>query len=193
MFDKPKNAAVVHLVYDKKNGRIVQKHTSFDIEKDAYCKCDLKEIIDLIRNDSITLQRVTNQDPGNLDVIIVKDFPLVSSADLIVDVKNKRIIKRPRIKLSANKYEIVGDGQDSTLLEVEILDDKGKILKKYSGNIKVTTSRGRLSAKKGLIKVEGGKGNITLTSANETVDRVQITAQCLEGKCIKGCLDLEFI
>lgn len=41
--------------------------------------------------------------------------------------------------------------------------------------------------------MQNGVGSITLTSVNETGDRVKLTAQCLEGKCSKAGLDLAFV
>ncbi|WP_220210412.1 hypothetical protein [Reticulibacter mediterranei] len=47
----------------------------------------------------------------------------------------------------------------------------------------MSTSRGRLSTPGGRITAENGKASITLTSAPETVEQVQVIARDLADRC----------
>ena len=87
----------------------------------------------------------------------------------------------------------MGDVNYNTTIEIKVVNNKGKVDDSYEGRIKISTNRGKLSARGGVVKLKKGVGQITLISANETVDRVSIMAQCLEGKCLMGDLDLEFV
>lgn len=190
--EKVETSAIVHFVYDKKTGSIVHKHTSFNVEKNIYTECKPAEVIDIIKTDSLTMNRVTDQNPKNLDVLIVKDAPAASCNDLIVDVKNKKLLNRPRIRLSTDKRELAGDGNDSTVIKVEVVDHADKLMKDYSGTIKITTSRGKLSVKKGLVTLKEGRGEVLLTSTKDTVSRVKINAQCVKHACSRSNLEIEF-
>ena len=73
------------------------------------------------------------------------------------------------------------------------MDTRGKIFHPYNGAVKVTTTRGKLSARGGQVEIKKGVGQVILTSVNETVNRVAVTARCLEGNCISSDLELEFM
>lgn len=193
MTNHSEKPAIVNLLYDKKTGRIVHKHTSYNVAKDEYGECGLKDLIELIQDDHITMNRVTDRDVKNLDVLILNEIPAESLSDLMVDVKTKQIIKRPKIKLSTDKREIAGDGKDSTIIHIEIVDEDDKLMRGFSGTIQVSTSRGKLSAPKGLVEINDGKGTIELTSINETVSRVEVTAQSFADVCRKGVIELQFV
>jgi hypothetical protein len=191
-----KSPEITYLVYDKKTGRIVHRHRSFHIETEAYCECDPQEVKNLTSMDNFAMSKITDHDPKNLDVIMIRNLPEGFSPGIsgfIVDTRSKKVLEKPKIKLSSENIKLEGDGKDSTVIEIKVVDEKGQAMKGYHGTVKVSTSRGKLSAKEGLVKIENGIGHITLISANETVDRVKITAQCPDGKCLKGGLDFEFV
>ena len=187
---------ITHIVYDRKTGRIVHKHRSFDIDKRAYKECRPQEVKNLTSTDLFTLSKVTDNDPKNLAVLITRELPEIlpkGISGFIVDTKSKKIIEKPKIMLSAEKKELEGDGKDSSIIALKVIDNKGKLLKGFNSTIKVATSRGKLSTKGGVVEIKKGVGKITLTSVNETVDRVKISAQCLKGRCQRAGLDFEFI
>jgi hypothetical protein len=184
---------IIHVIYDKITGRIVHKHTSFNVLNNSYEKCSLMEIVGSISGDDITMRRVTDHDPNNLELIILNYEPTLSLADLIVDLHNKKVVQKPRIKLASDKQELEGNGKDSTKLSVDIVDDNNTIITAYNDIIKITTSRGKLSERGGLVQIKEGKGQLTLLSVQETVDRVKIKAECLRGGCQTAQMELSFI
>lgn len=196
MTKKEESSIITYVVYDKKIGRIVHTHRRFDVEKEAYCECDPQEVKNLTSKDYFVMSKVTDHDPVNLDVLTTTEIPESFSPGIsgfFVDTQSKKIIEKPKTKLSSEKTELIGDGKDKSVIEIKVVNNKGQVVESYSGTIKVSTSRGKLSTKGGLVTMKKGVGSITLISANETVDRVKISAQCLEGKCTKGGLDLEFV
>jgi len=188
---------ITYVVYDKNTGRIVHTHRRFDVEKGIYSKCDPQTVKSLtVEDDFAAMSKVTDNQAENLDVIMTTDLPENFSpgiSGLLVDLDSKAIVKKPKLTLKAEKMELDGDGEDSTPIEIKVLDDGGAIVENYNGAIKISTSRGKLSTKGGLVEMKNGVGRITLTSVNETVDRVQVTAQCLEDKCSKAGLNLAFV
>lgn len=183
-------------MYDKTTGRVVHTHRSFDAEQGTYSECDPQAVKTLTVGDDFAMSKVTDNRAENLDVIMTTDLPENFSpgmSGLLVDLDSKTIVKKPKLTLKAEKMELDGDGQDSTVIEIKVLGDSGAIVDSYNDTVKVSTSRGKLSTKGGLVEMKNGLGSITLTSVNETVDRVKLTAQCLEGKCSKAGLDLAFV
>lgn len=196
MAKKKASLIITYVVYDKKTGRIVHKHRSFDIEKEAYCECDSEEVKNLASMDDFAMSKVTNHDPKNLDVIMIRELPenfSLGISGIYVDIKSRKVIEKPKIQLSSKKKELAGDGRDKSVIEIKVVNNKGKVVKSYNGTVKVSTSRGKLSTKGGLVEIKKGTGKTTLTSVNETIDRVKVTAKCLDGKCLKAGLDLEFV
>lgn len=117
----------------------------------------------------------------------------MESAGFQVDVKSKKLVERPRIQLSSEKTELEGDGKDSMQIKIEIIDGKGKKVADFNGTIKISTNRGKLSERGGIVKMNNGVGKIYLTASNETFDRVNVMAESLDGFCGKGQLGLEFV
>ncbi len=196
MAKKEESPIITYVVYDNKTGRIVHIHRSFDVKKEIYCECDLKEVMNLTSMDDFVMSKVTNNDPKHLDVIMTRELPESFSPGIsgfLVDIKTKKVIEKPKIQLSSEKTELTGDGKDKSELEIKVVDTDGQVVDSYNGTIKVSTNRGKLSTKRGLVKMKKGMGKTTLTSVNETVDRVKVTAQCLDGKCRKSGLELEFV
>lgn len=196
MEGKEESPVITYVVYDKKTGRIVHTHRSFDVEREVYCECDPQEVKNLTSADNFAMSKVTDNDPNNLDFIMTTELPESYSPGIsgfIVDIKSKIVIEKPKIQLSPEKTELAGDGKDNAVIEIKVVNNVGEVVESYNGTVKVSTSRGKLSTKGGLVEMKKGVGKITLTSVNETVDRVKLTAQCLEGRCLKGGLDFEFV
>ncbi len=139
---------------------------------------------------------VTDKAPENLAVIVVKDVDaskLLDTSNLRIDPVSKKLTVKPQLKLSAKKTELIGDGKDSAEIEVAVISPEGKAESTYNGKVKFSTTRGKLSAKGGLVQIKNGKGKVVLTSVNETVDRVSVTAHCVAGDCQKTTLEFEFM
>lgn len=187
---------ITYVVFDKKTGRIVHTHRRFNVEKEAYCECNPKDVMGLIGLDDFILGQVTKNDPKNLDIIMTTEITENGStrdSGFMVDTKSRKVIEMLRIRLSSEKDELEGDGKDKTIIEIKVVNFEGKIVDSYNGMVKITTNRGKLSARGGLVKLKKGRGEITLISANETVDRVSVMAQCLDGTCVMAHLALEFV
>ena len=180
--------------YDKTTGRIVHTHTRFSVQENRYVEIPIDELRRMFSNDGQVLGRVTNRDPNNLDYLKV-ELPESGRnfGPMMVDHAHRKLVPRSSLKLHTNKREIAGDGQDSADIEMSVVDPEGKVIESYAGAIKVTTSRGRLSARGGLVNLERGRARITLTSANETVSHVRVTATSVGHTFAATHIDLEFV
>ena len=187
---------ITYLVFDKKSGAIVLSHQSFDAEKEEYCECSIEQVKTLVADDDIAMSKVTDGDPRNLEVFMTDIFSEHSSPGMsgfLVDVKTKKLVKKPKIELSSERKQLEGDGKDKSSVNIKIVDEKGEVVKGYNGKINVTTSRGKLSAKGGVVELKKGVGKITITSVNETVSQVKMFASSTDSRTIVGSIDFEFI
>lgn len=110
-----------------------------------------------------------------------------------VDVKKKRLVPLPALRLDAPRTQLEGDGADQVELTVTAVDDAGAPDKGYAGDVQVTTSHGKLSAPGGRLKLRGGTARLTLTATAETIARVAVTARAVERDATTGSLTLEFL
>ena len=187
---------IVYLVFDKSTGQILHSHTSVDAESGAFETCDLDEVKSFVVDDEISMSQVTDHDPANLDVIACtdeEDMEMLQRRSFQVDPKTKKLALKPQLRLVAKKTELNGDGKDSTSIQIDVLNASNNLMKSYNGSVKVTTSRGKLSVPGGVVDVKGGRGEITLTSVNETVARVRLSARALDDMATQADLDLEFL
>lgn len=187
---------LTYIVYDKKNGAIILSHRSFDCDKEEYCKCSVEYVKTLAEEDDLVISRVTNNDPKNLDVLITDILPennTPGTSDFLVDVKNKKIIEKPTIELTSKKIQLNGDGKDKSIVSINVVDKKGKTIKDFNGQIKVITSRGKLSAKAGIVELNNGVGEISITSVNETVSQVKVRASSTDDNVLAGGVNLEYV
>jgi hypothetical protein len=76
---------------------------------------------------------------------------------------------------------------------LERLHGSGQAIEGAEGAVKVRTTRGKLSARDGVVTLAEGHGTITLTSACETVDQVSATASALDQPYASALLNLEFV
>lgn len=196
MTEMAKTNIISHVVYDKKSGKVLHTHSSFDVEKGAYRKCTKKEVLQFVSTDDSTLMRVTDNDPKNLAVVITEDTlesAMPGVGGLMVDKKTKAVIRKPKLRLRSKKMELLGDGEDVTDIDISVLDLTGKIDQSFQGSVKVSTSRGKLSTKGGVVNINKGKGKITLTSANETVSRVKVAVHSPDETCVRDEIILEYL
>jgi hypothetical protein len=197
MMIKQEKPIVSNLVYDNVTGKIVLRRMCFDSDKKEYYRCDPQKLKEEIARNKVVMRKVTDQNPNNLQVVVTTELPENPSTETgncyRVDPQTKRLVRKSKISLTADKTELEGDGQDITVIHLRVLIDNNAVDTTYNGTIKVATSRGKLSTKGGLVEVKKGVGQLTLTSVNETVDRVHLVATCQEGRCVRGSLDLQFL
>jgi hypothetical protein len=141
-------------------------------------------------DDGTLVSRVSGKDRRNLAMLEMpgdRFFP-----DSMIDVKKGTLIKRPELALTASSQSLTGDGKDKAEIAIEVRDASGAVETGFAGAVKITTSHGKLSAPRGIVQVKGGKGAITLTATNETIDRVFLTATSEGAPCTPASLALSF-
>lgn len=179
--------------YDTKTGRIIHTHTQFNVPEARSAEIPADELTAKFSADPTIVAKLTDRDPANLDYIRADDAhadgPLKS---LMVDTASRQLVARPRLALSADRTELSGDGQDSVELSVTVTGDDGQVVAGAGGAVKVETTRGKLSARGGVLDLAAGRGTITLTSANETVSRVVVRVSAADQPYLPAELDLEF-
>jgi hypothetical protein len=186
---------IQYVVFDKRSGRILHMHSRFFVEADEYLEVPLDELRAMLLRGKSVLADVTDRDLSNLDILKVGPQDEVPGPGkmVMVDVTHRRIVQKPILELSADKRELVGDGHDSATIEIRAANADGKPLPALEDRIKVTVTRGRLSARGGIVHLVEGRATITLTSVNETVDTVRVQAVSLTDHCASGQLILEFV
>lgn len=186
--------AIIHIVYDKVTGAVIHRHTVYNVENDAYEESRPDDVLALaLEDEEFVLKRVSDRDPANLAVLTMKDVPLQSTVNVRVDTRSKKLVPRPRLRLTADKHQLAGDGKDAATIKVEVVDESEAVVKSYKGAVKITTTRGKLSAPGGVIRLRQGRGEIQLTSVSETVDQVTVTAHDERRLCERGTVELEFL
>ncbi len=181
-----------YVIFDKKNGRILQRHSSFDAAQNTRVAIPLDKLRTQFSHDDSVVSRVTDRDPQNLDFLEIKPGPRARGA-LLVDPEKRQLVARPVLSLKADKNELTGNGSDKAVIEIQVADENGKPVRTHDGKVKVTTSRGKLSAPGGVVQLERGHAKIALTSVNETVSRVTVEAKALDDSCGLGRITLEFL
>lgn len=183
----------VYIVFDKQSGRLLRAHSRFSAAANATVEIPIEELQAMFRADRSLVSAVAEQNPDNLGVIraSAKDFEV--SVAYKVDVVRQAIVPLPRLSLTADRLMLKGDGIDRVEIGIEALATSGRLATDFSGRIKVTTTRGHLSAPGGVVDVSGGTAKIILTSVRETVSRVQVMAIALDGLCARGHIAFEFL
>jgi hypothetical protein len=186
---------LLYVVYDAQTGRVVHTHSRFSVESDRDIEVDEAEVLAITREDDLALEKTTDRDTKNLAVLTVREpaATAVLRAGALVDVAQKRLVAKPSLQLTAEKTRLEGNGSDSTSIQIAVVDPNGRPVARYAGSVKVATSRGKLSARGGIVDVRRGRGEITLTSVAETVDKVTVTATATDGRAQRADLDLEFL
>lgn len=196
----------VVVIYDKTTGRIFQRHGETRIVEDKAhapeqptsakghgapvpTRFELAAVLEKV-GDKRLLGLVTGGDRANLALLEVD--PGADLQGAMVDLESQRIVPQPALHVTSDKTELDGDGQAVARIRVEARD-AGGTRSDFSGEVKVTTTRGRLSARGGLVELKAGVAELTLTSANETVARVEVRASCAIAPCAPGRLVLEFV
>ncbi len=180
------------IVYDRTTGRILETHRTESIGGDKRQKTDAKRLLKEAAEDPFTIGLLKD---GRKESLAVLEVPSDSEqpSRMMVDLGSGKLVPKPNLQLSVAKTELEGDGKDSTEIEVTLVDSKGKRIPGFDSEIEIRTSRGKLSARGGRIKLEGGRATISLTSVVETVNIVTISARSLEIPCESRSVQLSFV
>ncbi len=180
-----------YVVYNKATGRIIHTHSQTSVVDKEYAEVPVDEVRAMFTTTLDFVRQRHNLAPEDLDVLKVEsNDPNAKLGAMMVDPRQLKLVPRPSLALSADKSELTGDGQDSALIEITLTDADGH---PADGAVKVTTDRGKLSARGGRVDLVNGRASITLTSANETVSGVRVRADHVDGIFLPAQLDLEFV
>lgn len=183
-----------YVAFDKKTGRIVGMHSRYSVQAKGHVRMTRDELVKFFSRDSEIVGLLTDRDPGNLDILELSDHKPGGSIDpMMVDVKHRTLVPQPSLSLTADRKEIAGDGSDSVEIRIAVHAANNHVLRSCNGHVKVTTTRGKLSARGGLVELKDGVAAITLTSVPETVSKVRVQAQAVDVLAATGLLVLEFV
>jgi hypothetical protein len=182
-----------YIIFDKQTGQIVHVHSRFSVPENKYVEIPIEELKGTLAKDDSIVKRLSGGDAANLDVIAESSADARSSTRFKVDVQARKIVAKPSLSLKAEKSEVSGDGKDSTSVEIQAVGEDGKTDLGFDDNLKVTTTRGKLSTRGGIVEMRQGKAQITLTSVKETVQHVQIVATSVNSSAAPGSVSVEFV
>lgn len=184
--------ALTHIVYDKTTGRILATHRSYDLREEQFRESDRNDVLSMFKRDPAILSRATDEDAGQLSVLTTKIPHATALREMRVSPKHETLVSRPRLRLRSDREALEGNGEDSVSIFIDVVNNQGEILRDYQGEVHVTTSRGKLSARGGRVNVERGQGKFTLTSGRETVDKVDVHAATTDGSALSHRIALSF-
>ena len=183
-----------YVAYDSTTGRILRTHARLDAVTRAGIEIPDDELARDFSSDPLILARLTRQDVANLAILRVEaPVGLRRNAAMAVDLKTRRLVQLPTLRLSADRTELAGDGTDTVTINVQAVDEYGEPVHDIEGNVRVATERGRLSERGGIVGLVRGHGQIRLTSVNETVRRVMVRVEAIDPGAAGGTLQLEFV
>ncbi len=180
-----------YAAFDKTTGQIVHAHSRFSVLENRHIEIPIEELKARFSSDIDVVSKLSDRDPKNLDFIEINLAAV--GPGLMVDTAKRKLVAKPSLALSSNKLRITGNGKDAATIDIAVVDAHGKHVAGASGAAKVTTSRGKLSARGGIVKLVKGKAQVTLTSANETVSKVRLSVTSLDHSFGSAHLDLEFV
>lgn len=176
-----------YVLFDRSTGAIVGTYVVYDAGIGSYRTPTREEAWVAFRG--LLEDRMVDQ----VD-LMTADLPMGSlRGAYYVDVGRHQLVPQSRLRVQAERTRILGDGKDAVEITISALDEAGNVVESFDGDLRVRTTRGRLSALGGRTKANHGQAQITLTSVAETIDRVSITVQDLSGRCTQGHLDIEFL
>jgi hypothetical protein len=187
-----RDQAAAHVVYDKVTGQILGRFRRYDAVEGRLQHAEPDETLEAFRRDATLLARVTDGDPGNLAVAISHLASEESARGLRVAPATGAVEALPRIRLFSDREALDGDGEDTLTLSIDVVGEGNAVVSSYIGEIKVSTTNGKLSARAGLVTAQGGRAGLTLTSTRETIDEVRIRARATDGTALPGELTVRF-
>jgi len=177
----------ITIAFVKNTGRIVAIHAG-----------ELEDLLQNLSNNKHFLDTNKLENVNNIDSMIAEaDLKTFNPSDYFIE--NRKLKRLKKIELSTDALdvdnpngipEIKGDGKSHCVLTATVQKPDGSIDKKFTKPIKFNTSRGKLSARNGIVKAKEGVARIILTSVPETVPPFKICANA-DG-CIQGTIMLEF-
>lgn len=180
--------------FDKKTGRILAMHSRTSVDGKGHVRMTHDELTRLFASDESMLADLTDRHWDNFDILELSDHtPGGASAPMMVDLTHRKLVAQPALALIADKKQLVGDGSDKLPIRIEVRSGNNHVLHQYNGQVKVSTTRGRLSERGGLVQLKDGVGSITLTSTAETVSQVRVQARAVDDLIATGSLLLEFV
>lgn len=194
--------AEIYVIYDKRTGKIVHVHQVYKIEQPQEAapdeqKTQIESLMAIVTEDRLTMRSMAGVSAENLGVLVVTDQDQKAApfalATQLVDPKSGKLVPKPQIKLVADRTKLLGNGEDSVDINISIVNENGVVDKSNETEVKVMSSRGKLSTEGGIVKLKHGLGKIQLKSVAETASEVQVTARCVNGRCVEGQLTLEFL
>lgn len=190
----PTESSVAYVIYDKKSGRIVHTHIVSTLDGQSSKKPEtLKNLLGTVAEEDDLRAQLTNHDLAQATLLTTEVSDARVLVGKMVDPDKEKIVDRPRLVVEPAKEAIEGDGEARVKIAIKAVNVAGKPVKGFSGDVKVSTSRGRLSEKGGVVSLRNGTGEIELTSVAETVDKVLVTARSADGKASAGGARLEFL
>jgi hypothetical protein len=180
-----------YIVYDKVTGVPIGRHQLFDAVANKYVEADEAEIIALYAGDDAMMQRVTEADAANLAVL--KASLPDAQGRMRMRVSKNRLVEQPKLVMFSDKDELEGNGEDSATLTIMLQNDKGKAVAKAKDEVLVTTTRGKLSARGGLLNLQNGRATLTLRSVPETVQVVTVRCELVNGGAEPAEVRLAFV
>jgi hypothetical protein len=183
-----------YVVFDRETGRIVGTYGVLEAGTGVYREQSEDEIRELFAGSTPGAAELdTAPALGVLGIDVQQGAIGVSMPELRVDPSEGQLVPRPRIQLSADRDSITGDGEDSAHITIRVTDAEGVPDQAFSGEVRVSTTHGRLSEPGGRVTLGDGAATITLTSTPETIDRVLVTARDTRQLAVTGTLRLEFL
>ncbi len=176
-----------YLVFDRTTGATIGTYSAYDAQTRSYVE----------QSPEKTLEAFQGQLQGRTrDQVGIAEIALPQGQDVggyYFDAKTGKAIPRLQMDVKPERTQLQGDGKDSVEIHITVLGDGGTAAHDFNADLRVTTSRGRLSAPGGRIKAVHGSASIKLTSVPETVGKVSITVQDLIGRCKRGGAKVEFV
>jgi hypothetical protein len=183
-----------YLAFDKYTGRVLGSHTRFSVLAKDYVQVPIDDLKKMWSKDKSLLQDLTNHDFANLEILEVG--PQSSQAlkgPAMVDVARKILVAQPKLSLTSDKPELEGNGEDRATITITVLNADGAPIRDFKDKIKVTTTRGKLSARGGIVDLVDGGATVVLTSSAETVSSVRVQATAVDAVCAAAYVELEFV
>jgi hypothetical protein len=180
-----------YIVYDKVTGLPIGRHRQFDAVANKLVEVDEDEVLALYGSDEAAMQQVTDSDAANLAVIRTS-LPL-ANAGRRMRVTRNRLVEQPHLVMVSDHDELEGDGEQSATLTIMLRDSKGKTLTRATDAVRVTTTRGKLSARGGLVELERGRATLSLRAAPETVQAVTVRCELVNGGAEPAEIRLSFV
>ena len=182
-----------YIAFDKRTGRILGKHSRFSVLTNGHVQVPIDDLRKMWSKDTSLLNDLTDHDFANLEILEVgPNSSPAPGGPAMIDVARKILVAQPKLSLTADKREIEGNGEDSATITITVSGADGAPIRDFKDKIKVTTTRGKLSARRGIVDLVDGSATVLLTSATETVSTVRVQATAVTAVCAGAYVDLEF-